>query len=100
MRARMIHQNLPHEARRNREEVRAVLPPHAAQVDKAQVRFVDKGGRRQRVVGPLRAQSTPRDSTEVLIHNRHESAVRGPIAPAPRHEQPRHIVFVRHAARS
>ena len=61
---------------------------------------MDESGRCQRVVGPLRAQSTARDPTQLLIHNSHESAVRGSIALAPRYEQSRHIVFVRHATRS
>ena len=94
MRAGMIHQNLPHQARGNREELRAVLPSHAAQVDEAQVRLVDEGGRSQRVVGPLRAQSPARDSTQILVHNSDEPAVRGPIALAPRHEHSRHIADV------
>ena len=99
MRACVIHQNLPHQARRNREELRAVLPSHAAQVDEAQVRLVDESGRSQRVVGPLRAQSPARDPTQILVHNGDQPAVRGSIALAPRHEQPRHIIFVRHATR-
>ena len=79
MGAGMIHQDLPHHARGNREEVRAVLPAHAAQVHQAQVRLVDEGGRSQGVVGPLRAQSPARDPTQILVHNCDQPAVRGPI---------------------
>ena len=99
MRACMIDENLPHQSRGNREELCAVLPSHAAQVDEAQVRLVDESGRRQRVVGPLRAQSPARDPTQILVHNGDQPAVRGSIALAPRHEQPRHIIFVRHTTR-
>ena len=69
MRAGMIHKNLPHQARRNRKELCAILPSHAAQVDEAQVRLVHERGWSQRVVGPLRAQPPARDPTQILVHN-------------------------------
>jgi hypothetical protein len=93
----MIDENLPHQSRRNREELRAVLPSYASQVYEAQVRLVDERGRSERVIGPLRTQSPARDPTQIVIHNLDQPAGRDPIALAPRYEQPRHIVFVRHA---
>ena len=83
MRAGMIHQDLPHHPRGNREELRAVLPAHAAQVHEAQVRLVDERCRSQRVVGPLRAQSPARDSTQIVVHDGRSGGYPRPDPPAP-----------------
>jgi hypothetical protein len=43
-RARLIHQDAPHETRRNGKEVRTVLPARRALIDQAQERFVHQPG--------------------------------------------------------
>ena len=43
LRPREVHQDPTHQPRRNGEEVRAILPLHAADVDQPQVGLVDEG---------------------------------------------------------
>ena len=47
VRARVVDKNLPHQTRRDREELCTVLPPHAPQIDEADVRLVDQRSRSQ-----------------------------------------------------
>jgi hypothetical protein len=52
-RPRGVHQNAPHHLRRNREELRALLPLYFRHIHQSQIDFVDQGGGLQRVVPPF-----------------------------------------------
>jgi hypothetical protein len=82
----MVHEDLAHDARGNREELGAVLPVHPPEVHEAHVGLMDEGRRCQGVVSPLRAQPPAGDPPQVLVDSGYEPTVRGPIAMAPPHE--------------
>src|SRR5262249_40443708 len=60
VRARMIHQDSPHDTGGDREELSPVLPPNAPEIDEAQIGFVYEPGGSQRVIRPLGRQPPPR----------------------------------------
>ena len=50
-----VHEDSPHQTRREREEVRPVLPGDGARVDQPQIALVHEAGRLQRVMGTFPA---------------------------------------------
>jgi hypothetical protein len=46
----MVHEDVPHRARRDAEEVSAILPANSLLVDKANESLIDEGGGLQRRV--------------------------------------------------
>jgi hypothetical protein len=48
------------------------------------------------VINPLGLQPPARDPAQVVVHNRHQPAVSGPITLAPCHEQPRYVLVATH----
>jgi len=62
-----------------------VLPAHVAEVDQAQIHFIDQGGRLQDVVGLLSRHVTMRRPVQLLIHQGCQllQGARIPLAPSP-----------------
>lgn len=61
-----IHQHLPHGARRDRDEVTAVLP-RGTGMCQSQVRLVDQSGRLQRLAGRFASHVRGGDPTELVV---------------------------------
>jgi hypothetical protein len=79
-----VDEDAPHHPRRHREEVRAVRPCDALQINKSQVRFVHEGRRLKAVAGPLTSHVFPGNRPQLALHPRHETVERFAIAPTPR----------------
>ncbi len=79
-RTRALDQDLPHGVRRDRAEVRAVLPTLRAILQELHVRFVDERRRLQRLPGALPLQIMRGEAPQLGVHERHERFERGPVA--------------------
>ena len=93
--ARVIHQNLTHGARRDGEEVRAVLPVDRGLVHQSQVGLVDQCRRLQRVTDPLLGHLPASDVLQLGVDDRQDAFERGFIALTKRLESKRQIVRAR-----
>jgi hypothetical protein len=69
----VVHENAPHDARRYREEMRAVSPRDSLSVDEPQIRFVDQRSRLERVSNTFAAHAAPRNSMELVMDERDQS---------------------------
>jgi hypothetical protein len=94
--ARVVDKDAPHHVRRNRKEVRAVLPPDLPLVDELQIRFVDKGRGSERVVGALAAQVGARQPAQFVVDGVDQTTSCRLIARTPSHEQVRQVCVVPH----
>ncbi len=65
----MIHQDLSHEARGQREEVGPIFGLKYRLVDQSQVSLVDQRGALQGVSGTFLVKVTPRNDTELGVHH-------------------------------
>ena len=79
-RARMVHENLAHHARRYGEKVGAILVARAAVIHQAQVGFMNQGGGLQRVALRFAAQVTFRDAVQLLVDQGDEEVERPVLA--------------------
>ena len=69
----MVHQDQTHQASGDAEEVRSILALNRLRlIQQAQVRFVDQGSRRQRVVGPCTPQEGACQSVQFGIDQRRQ----------------------------
>ena len=91
-RARVIHQNQPHQLRRHCEEMRAILPAHRALPDQAQINLVDQRAGLQRVSGALPPQVAVRQAMQFLVNQRHQPVERRAIPAAPGGKQLRNFL--------
>jgi hypothetical protein len=64
----VVDEDAAHEAARDREEVRPVLPPHVPLFEEAQEGLVDEGGRVQGVAGSTAPQPVGRLATQLAVH--------------------------------
>jgi hypothetical protein len=76
----VIDEHAAHHARGHREEVRAVLPAHAAQLHKAEVRLVDESGGLQGVSRPLAVHLAAGEALEFFVHDGKQPLERGRVA--------------------
>ena len=72
LRPRMIDEDAAHGLCGDTEEVRPVLPAHVALFDQLQERFVDEGGRLQRVVRALPPEIPGGLTAELAMDERHQ----------------------------
>ena len=77
--ARALDQDLPHGMRRDRAEVRAVLPAIRLVLHQAEVGLVDERRRLQRLARPLAAQVVGREPPQLLIDDRQQRVHRLPV---------------------
>ncbi len=88
---RNVDQHAPHNLRRDRKEMGAILPLHVLPVDQAQVGFVDQRSSLKEVVATLAGHAPHRDAPQFLVDERRQRLERGLVAVAPRDEQLRDI---------
>jgi hypothetical protein len=67
-RTSMIHENASHHARRDPEEMCAVVPSQTAGVDESEVRLVDEGRRLKAVIRSLVAHVPLSDSVKLIVY--------------------------------
>ena len=82
-RARMIHQNLPHETSANAKKMRTVLPCHSLLIDKPQVRFVKERGRLQQVVWNFAVHVARSQPAQFVIDQRDQLVQSNTVSFAP-----------------
>ena len=82
-----LHQDPSHHLRRQSEEVRAIPPFDAIDVDQPQVRLVHQRRRLQRMIRPLLAHIAPGETVELVVDQRHQSREGRSVALAPRSEE-------------
>ena len=68
----MIDQDAPHDARRHREEVRAILPRDVLHVDQPQVRLVDQRRRLEAVARTLAGHAAAGDPVQLAVDERNQ----------------------------
>ena len=76
MLARIVDQDAPHRARRNREELTAVDPLCARLSRETQIRLMHHGGRGKRMTARFNAELPMRYPLELAIDQRHETVHR------------------------
>jgi hypothetical protein len=69
-RARVIHQDAAHHARRHRQKMGAVIPSDRLSADQPEIGFVDEGRRLQAVPHAFARQTAPRDAVEFVVDER------------------------------
>ena len=79
----VIHQDAPHDPRRNCEKMRAVLPLHAREVNQTHVGFVDQGSCLQTMAGALASHIVVGQATEFLVNGRRQPLERALVSFAP-----------------
>ena len=87
MAARVVDEDAPHHRRRHREEVGAVAPLEAIDIDQPQIRFVDERRGLQRVAGAFGPHVVVRKAVQLVVHDRDERVAGGRILPGPRLQQ-------------
>jgi hypothetical protein len=86
-RSRVIHENPPHQTRRNSEEMGSVAPLKMPLIDEADVHFVHEGGWLQRMASCFTTHLCRRDAPEVVIDERDQLVERSTPPFAHRKEQ-------------
>ena len=82
----MVHENAPHDASGNGQEMRAVLPGNIG-IDQAQVGFIDERRRLQAVPGTLSGHAPSRDLLKLPLYKRDQSVEGSRIALTPFQKQ-------------
>src|SRR5262245_39737974 len=80
-RARPLDQDLPHGVRRDRAEVRAVLPPLGTILQQLQVGLVDERSRLQRLSRTFPLEIVRGEASKLGVHERHQRLERGNVSP-------------------
>jgi hypothetical protein len=83
----MVHENAPHDASGNRQEMRAVLPRNIFGVDQTQVGFIDERRRLKAVPGTLSCHAPSRDLVELLLDERNQLVEGGRVPLTPFQKQ-------------
>jgi hypothetical protein len=84
---RVIDEDAAHRLRRNGQEMSTVLPVHALVINETHVGFVDQCCRLQAVAGAFTSHVVTRQSSELVVHDRHQPGERVLVSAAPRTEQ-------------
>jgi hypothetical protein len=83
----VIDEHAPHDASRDAEKVRAVLPVDVPGLRQAQERLIDQGSGLQGVSLPLTAHVGPSQTAQLRFNERHQALERAVIAATPRPQQ-------------
>src|ERR1051326_8110341 len=86
--ARMLYQNTPHQLRRYRKEVSAILPVDTIVTGQPQVGFVHQRRRLQTVSLPLTFHISPREAVQFRVNHGRELFEGLPVPFPPRLKQP------------
>lgn len=81
--ARVVHENTPHQLRRDREEVRPVLPVHLALIDDAYIDLMNQSRCLEGMLASFLAQITAGEPSQLGIDDRKEPIQRIAVAFAP-----------------
>jgi len=92
---RMLYQNAPHQLRRNREKMGAILPVHALIIHQAQVGFVDQCRGLETVAVALTLHVATRQAVELVINDGGQPFERSLVSVAPGAEKRAYIGFSR-----
>jgi hypothetical protein len=92
LRAGDIDQDSPHHPGGHRKKMCAILPPDAPRIDEPQIGFVDERRRLEDVVRTLARHLPPRQTTEVVMHDRNEFLERAIVTISPAQEQSGDVV--------
>jgi hypothetical protein len=87
----VIDKDAAHQVRGDRKEVGAVLPLNPPLIDELQIRLVNQGGRRQRVIGPFALEIAARQPAQFRVNGVNETAPRSLVAFAPGHQETGYI---------
>jgi hypothetical protein len=96
VRTGVIDQDTAHDVRRDREEMSAALPAHAALIDELEIRLVDERRRGKRMVAALTPQVAPGQATQFAVNGVHQRGSDRLLAVAPRRKESRDIRGVGH----
>src|SRR5450631_795630 len=91
MTASVVHQDLPHQLRRNRKEMGAILPLGKILIDQTNVSFVDQGGALQGVTRALVLQVMMSDTAQLCVNQGHQRVERFAVAASPAAQQLRDL---------
>ena len=83
----MVHENAPHHASGNREEMRAVVPRNILGVDEPQIRFIDQRRCLEAMLSTLSSHAPPRDLVKLALDERNQPAEGGFVALTPFQKQ-------------
>jgi hypothetical protein len=83
----VIDQHAPHQAGRDAEKVRAILPADAAGVGQPEERFVHQGRGLQGVTATLAAHVPASQAAKLRLHERRQPFERTVVAVRPRPQQ-------------
>ena len=83
----MVHENAPHDASGNGQEMRAVLPRNIFGIDQPQVGFIDERRRLKAVPGTLSCHAPSRDLVKLPLYERNQSVEGGRVALTPFQKQ-------------
>ncbi len=86
----VVHEDSPHHARRQGEEMGAALPVHRVLADQPDVRLVHEGRRLQRVVAAVSAQMAGSAAAQLAVDQRQQFVLRVRMPVRPRVEQSSH----------
>ena len=95
----MIYQDLPHQSRRQRQEMRAAVECHAADIHQTQIHFVDQGRRLERVVCPLATQVSAGELSKFVVDQRDQALERFAVPFAPGNKEFGDIRRIAHGRR-
>src|SRR6476660_7388410 len=79
----MVHENVPHDASGNRQEMRPVLPRNILGIDQAQIGFIDERRRLKAVPGTLSCHAPSRDLVELPLYERNQLVEGGRVPLTP-----------------
>ena len=85
--ARVFHQDLAHEVRRDAEEMGAIFPLRRRIAGESHERFVDEGRALQGVAGAFAAKITMRQAAHFVVDQRHERLQRFLVSGTPSDKQ-------------
>ena len=83
----MVHEDAPHHASGNRQEMRAVPPWNVLGIDEPQICFVDQRRRLKAVPGTLSCHAPSRDLVKLPLYERNQPVEGGLIALTPSEQQ-------------
>jgi hypothetical protein len=89
--ARVVNENASHHPGSDGEEVRPVAPVDAIEVDHAHVRLVRECGRLQGVFAPLAPHVGASETTQLVVHDRHQPVEGLAVSRLEAREEHRHI---------
>ena len=87
-----IDEDAPHQPRRHREEVRAVLPAYVLDVQQPDVGLVHERCGLQTVAHPFAGHTAARNPMQLRVDDGDQTLQRLVVPVAPRFEQPRDVV--------